>query len=449
MPWIDFNRSIRRTLLMVLLPAAIALMGAAWVIHGALLERMARSFVEDRLREEVSFLKHRIDQADGRIDALSTGDYFEEVFHHAFGVRVGSRHYISLPSWKPLLAPLLEEKGTGFIQRTTPDVEISDYLAYRETFELDGREAVIVVAEDLSRIDASQRELHIWTAVVSAVLLGLLVLVIWMGIRLSLASVATLQTALKELQQGDRERLDIEAPTEFQPLVHQLNQLLDTLDQRLTRSREALANLSHSIKTPITAVRQVLEEREQHLDWDMRQQLARRLSDIDGQLETEMRRSRFAGAQAGKGATPVTQGRELIWMLGRLYPDKDFELGTTLADERRWPIEEYDLNEALGNLLDNAGKWATSSVTLSLREDETGLVIEVSDDGPGVSPEQLATLGARGQRLDEQAKGHGLGLAIVRDVIRRYDGRVVFDLNETGGFRAQITLPKRISLKYH
>lgn len=446
MPWIDLHRSIRRTLLIVLLPAAIALMGAAWIIHGALLDRMARSFVEDRLKEEVGFLKHRIHQADGSIEALSTGDYFEEVFHHAFAVRVGSRQHVSLDSWKSSLGPLLEERATGFIRQSGSAGEISDYLAYRETFELDGEEAVIVVAEDLSRLDASQQELHIWTAVVSAVLLALLVLVIWVGIRLSLASVATLQTALKELQQGDRERLDIETPEEFRPLVRQLNQLLETLDQRLTRSREALANLSHSVKTPITAVRQVLEERGQHLDWDMRRQLAQRLSDIDGQLETEMRRSRFAGAQAGKGAVPVSQARELIWMLGRLYPDKAFELETVLSDERRWPVEEYDLNEVLGNILDNAGKWATSSVVLSLKEDETGAIIEVSDDGPGVAPEQLSTLGARGQRLDEQAPGHGLGLAIVRDVVGRYGGWVAFDAIETGGLRVRVVIPRRASL---
>jgi len=175
MPWIDLNRSIRRTLLIVLLPAAIALMGAAWVIHGALLERMARSFVEDRLREEVGFLKHRINQADGSIDALSTGDYFEEVFHHAFAVRVGSQQYVSLGPWKPLLGPPCWKRATQDSSAgPSPPARFSDYLAYRETFELGGRETVIVVAEDLSRIDTSQRELHIWTAVVSAVLLGLL-----------------------------------------------------------------------------------------------------------------------------------------------------------------------------------------------------------------------------------------------------------------------------------
>ena len=159
-----------------------------------------------------------------------------------------------------------------------------------------------------------------------------------------------------------------------------------------------------------------------------------------------MRRSRFAGAQAGKGATPVSQARELIWMLGQLYADTAFELETELADERRWPIEEYDLNEVLGNILDNAGKWAASNVILSLREEEAGLVIEVSDDGPGVSPERLSTLGARGQRLDEQASGHGLGLAIVRDVVRRYDGWVAFEVSETGGLRVRVVLPERVSL---
>ncbi|XOZ34373.1 sensor histidine kinase [Halomonadaceae bacterium KBTZ08] len=445
MPWIDLNGSIRRTLLIVLLPAAIVLMGAAWVIHGALLERMARSFVEDRLKEEVAFLKHQLNQADGRISALKTGDYFKDVFHHAFAVRVGSRQYVSPSLWQPLLAPRLAENGRGIIRETASNGPVSDYLAYRDTLELEGRNAVIVVAEDLSRIDASQRELHIWTAVVSAVLLGLLVLVIWVGIRLSLASVGQLQSALEELQQGERERLDIRTPVEFQPLVTQLNQLLETLDRRLMRSREALANLSHSVKTPITAVRQVLEERGQPLDWDRRQQLAQRLSDIDGQLETEMRRSRFAGAQAGKGAAPVTQARELIWMLGQLYPDKAFELETSLADERRWPVEAHDLNEILGNVLDNAGKWAASRVTLLLREEGEGLVIDVSDDGPGVAPEQLSTLGTRGQRLDEQASGHGLGLAIVRDVVRRYDGWVGFEISDWGGVRVRVVLPERVS----
>ena len=446
MPWIDHNRSIRRTLLIVLLPAAIVLMGTAWVIHEVLLERMTRSFVEDRLREEVGFLRNRINQADGSIDALSTGDYFEEVFHHAFAIRVESRRYVNFTSWEPLLSPLLEESSTEFIRQSDSAQEISDSLAYREAFQLDGREVVIVAAEDLSRIEGGQREVHIWTAVVSVVLLGLLVLVIWMGIRLSLASVTQLQSALKELQQGDRERLDIETPAEFQPLVQQLNQLLDTLEQQLLRSREALANLSHSVKTPVAAVRQVLEDPERELDADLRAKLACRLSEIDRHLDAEMRRSRFAGAQAGRGAFPVNQARDLVWMLGRLYPERDFDLETDLAEDRRWPVEEQDFNELLGNLLDNAGKWAESRVTLVLAETPQWLEVRVEDDGPGVSAEQLTQLGTRGLRLDQQTPGHGLGLAIVRDTVSRYGGDVAFSTGAMGGLCVRLWLPSVVAL---
>ncbi|MDX1554085.1 MAG: ATP-binding protein, partial [Marinobacter sp.] len=226
------------------------------------------------------------------------------------------------------------------------------------------------------------------------------------------------------------------------PLISQLNQLLDTLDQRLSRSRDALANLSHSVKTPVSAIRQVLEDDTRALDPEMRQQLAQRLSDIDRQLESEMRRSRFAGPQAGKAAKPVSQARDLLWMLGRLYPDKNFELETELGPETRWPIEEHDLNELLGNLVDNAGKWARKSAELSLNECSDQLIITVEDDGPGVSADALPTLGTRGVRLDEQTPGHGLGLAIAREITERYGGSLSFSIGTRGGLRASISVPK-------
>ena len=91
-----------------------------------------------------------------------------------------------------------------------------------------------------------------------------------------------------------------------------------------------------------------------------------RLLDIDKQFESEMRRNRFAGPQLGKTALPVKMVHDLVWMFGRLYPEKSFELKTTLDDETRWPVEEHDLNEILGNLIDNAGKWSAHQVEVSL-----------------------------------------------------------------------------------
>ncbi|MCG2581545.1 MAG: sensor histidine kinase [Marinobacter sp.] len=445
MPWINPRRSIRKSLLTLLLPAAIALMVAAWIVHGLLLERMARGFVEDRLQDEVSFLEHQLRQSGPQeIRDIAEGDYFEEVFHHAFALRTGNQIHSSPDQWSGALEPLLKETDTGFVHQTTPEpaASVTEFLAYRKALTLNGEPVVIVVAEDLTSLQHSQQELHLWTGIVSAILLTLLILAIWLAIRWSLRSVSRLQNGLTALQTGTSNRLDVDAPAEFQPLISQLNQLLDTLDQRLARSRDALANLSHSVKTPVSAIRQVLEDDTRALDPEMRQQLAQRLSDIDRQLESEMRRSRFAGPQAGKAAQPVSQARDLLWMLGRLYPDKNFELETELGPETRWPIEEHDLNEILGNLLDNAGKWASHQVSLHLNREDNQLTLEVHDDGPGVAPEKLDTLGTRGLRLDEQTPGHGLGLAIVRDILAGYGGTLQFTSPTARGLIARVTLPQ-------
>ena len=434
--------SVKGALLILLLPAGIGLMAIAWLVHGLLLERMSREFVESRLKDEVAFLEFHIRQAEGEIDMLQTGDYFEQVFHHAFAIQSPDQTVISPQVWQPLLAPLLQsdEQASIRVHNDENSDAPADILAYRKSFTVNDTPITVIVSEDMGALQNSQAELHAWTAIVSILLILLLVGVIWLGINFSMRPVVSLQSALKRLQSGEISRINAPAPEEFRPLVQQLNHLLDSLDQRLERSRDALANLSHSVKTPIAAVRQILEDTSRPLDSSLRQEMGLRLSDIDKQLEAEMRRSRFAGPQIGKTALPVMQARDLLWMFGRLYPDKSFELSTELTDEHRWPIEEQDLNEILGNLLDNGGKWSSSCVELSLTEDRNGLLIAVSDDGPGVESDAIGKLGKRGLRLDEQTPGHGLGLAIVCDIVQRYGGRVVFARRKIEGLTASVEL---------
>lgn len=425
---------------MLLLPSATALMAIAWLVHGLLLDRMSQDFVEERLHDEVAFLEHQIRKSGGKISELQTGDYFQDVFHHAFALKSANEQVVAPASWEPLLIPLLARPADGSHKaksdgsNNTP----SEIVAYKKTISVDGQAIVIIVAEDLGLLKQSQSELHIWTAIVSILLIALLMTVIWFGIKLSMRPVASLQTSLRQLQDGEIERLNVQAPDEFRPLVEQLNQLLDSLDQRLERSREALANLSHSVKTPIAAVRQTLEDESRTLNPELRQQMTARLSDIDRQLEAEMRRSRFAGPQVGKSTLPINHARDLLWMLGRLYPDKSFELNTTISDEARWPIEAHDLNEMIGCLLDNAGKWSKTLVELELRQERELLYIVVNDDGPGVQSGELEKLGERGLRLDEQTPGHGLGLAIVKDIAGRYGGQLYFERSDHGGLSAMV-----------
>ncbi|WP_323751021.1 ATP-binding protein [Marinobacter sp.] len=436
-PW-----SVKGTLFVCLLPAGIGLMALAWMVHGYLLDRMSRDFVEERLKDEVAFLEHQIRKTDGKVDLLNTGDYFQDVFHHAFAIQSPSQTLVLPISWKPLLIPFLgnEVSGTIRVQGKTTAEAPSDVLAYRKALSVSGMPIVIIVAEDFGALKHSQMELHVWTAVISIVLILMLIVVIWLGISLAMRPVTKIKRDLASLQSGQINRIDMQAPEEFAPLVKQLNQLMDSLDQRLEKSRDAMANLSHSIKTPIAAVRQVLENTDRPLDCALRKQLAERLDGIDTQLEAELRRSRFAGPQVGMSADPLKQARDLLWMLGRLYPDKSFELSSTLPEGCRWAIEEHDLNEIIGNLLDNAGKWSTNYVELSLAQSAGVPQIIVTDDGPGVQKTELAMLGTRGLRLDEQTPGHGLGLAIVREIVGRYDGNLSFSMSGHRGLKVCVNL---------
>lgn len=445
MPLISPPSSIRATLLWWLLPLMVVFMAVAWLIHGLLLERMAREFVHDRLHEEASFLEQKIAQVYPEIDSsLTTGTYFEDVFHHAFAIKVGSRLIVSPTRWEPSLTPLLNEPDTRFltVKSASGSAVSPDYfLAYRKVFMVAGETAIVVVAEDTTVLQKSQSELHLWTAFVALGLLVVLLALILLSVNLALRPVRRLRQSLADLQAGQQERLDVVAPVEFRALIDQLNQLLDTLDQRLERSRQAIANLSHSIKTPVAAVRQILTDYGYPITPSLRDSLANRLTDIDKQLEGEMRRARFAGPHAGKFSTPVPQSRELVWMLSRLYSDKRFDLNTELDEARRWPIEEHDFNEVIGNLTDNAGKWADRQVILTLSETQDQMVIAVTDDGSGVDDNEIAALGVRGMRLDQQTHGHGLGLSIVRDVAERYAGSLNFSHAPNGGLSVTVRFP--------
>ncbi|ROU00466.1 GHKL domain-containing protein [Marinobacter sp. R17] len=438
------NISIKATLLIWLLPLMAVFMLIAWLIHGSLLDRMTQRFVHERLQQEALFLEKQIREAYPDLDpALAASPYFKEVFHHAFAVKMGDQVSASPASLTSPLRATLEEPRTGFFNLrydASGAKGPGEHVIYRKAFSIDGQPVVLAVAEDLGALARSQFELHLWTAFVALGLLGLLIAMVWLAVNLALRPVRHLQHSLEELQTGKRSRLDLNAPREFIPLTSQLNTLLDQSDRRLKRSRQSLANLSHSIKTPLAAIQQALEDTSTNLDANYRHRLATRLLDIDHQLESEMRRSQFAGPQVGQFALPVQQARDLLWMIGRLYPHLSFELRTELNEDFTWPVEENDLNEIMGNLVDNAGKWAKSCVDLSIIRSSESLQITVRDDGHGVPDNELETLGTRGLRLDEQKPGHGLGLAIVRDLITRYSGDITFENGRRGGLTVTIVL---------
>jgi signal transduction histidine kinase len=347
--------------------------------------------------------------------------------------------------WKPILQPVVEslpDNVDAFSYRTISSTEPRYFIIHSKKFQFLDNEIVLLVAEDISQLKASNLTLHNWTALVFLVLSFILLTLIVLSVNIALKPVKKLGLSLNELQAGIRDRLPDDSPPEFKGLVHQINHLLNSLEQRLQQSRQAIADLSHSVKTPVAALRHMLTDFDFHLDKECRTRLANKLTDIDKHMEIEMHRVRFGGPQSGKSAKPVPQARELVWMLDRLHDTKQFELLTSIDEDHHWPIEEQDFNEIIGNLIDNAGKWAKHSVTVSIAENNACYIIFVEDDGPGVDQENIEKIGSRSVRLNHEITGHGLGLSIVIDIVDRYQGVINFSNNRAGGFSVEVELPK-------
>lgn len=433
------RRSLRFNLLSRLGVVALLIVGVTWLLHGFLLNDLAREFLGDRLRQEAHYTLDRLERLEGAPNQwLETDSLASEVFHHLYVLRIGDKTFSSHPNWLVPLEPHLDG-----IDARLFDVKWQGrhLLVYRETFELEGDPGVLLVGEDFAPVEAGLGTLHWWVGGIAGLVLILLILMNLLAVNRSLRPLARLQNQLAEFQTGQRQRLELDSPSELDGLLIQLNHFMDELQRRLQRSREAVANLSHTLQTPLAAVTQVLRGR-RPIDDQRRQRMLERLEGMQAQLTSELRRARFAGPSSAQYAIAAQEAATLIDMISTLYSDKHFELDIRLPTEHRVAVERQDLNEMLGVALDNAGKWAREHVTcrLSLNTDQA-LVLEIEDDGPGVKASDLSQLAERGKRLDESTPGHGLGLAILKQIVTHYRGEVLFFASTEGGLGVRIELP--------
>lgn len=434
------RRSLRFRLLAWLSSIAIVVVVATWVLHGILLNRLAQDFLGERLHREAL---HAVEQLrDDRsstslmLDSASRG---YQVFHHLYVLKVGDDVRTSNPEWSQDLEPLLTDEDSGLTELTIGQQRL---LVYRQPFSLEDEPGVLLVGEDFSQVEAGLATLHWWVGAIAGALLLMLATLNLLAVNRGLMPLAHLQRQLEALQAGQRQRLSVQAASELDGLVTQLNRFIDEIENRLTRSRESLANLSHALKTPLAAVTQVLRG-SRPIDDERRERLLQRMEDMQALLEAELRRSRIAGPHAGRMASLQRDSQRLVEMFRGLYPSKRYELALLTKEgeaERVLPVESQDFSEMLGVLLDNAGKWSASQVWCSIEVGDK-VVITVEDDGSGVPPDALPNLARRGVRFDERQPGYGLGLSILDQLIARYSGKLDFMSSPHGGLRVVIVLP--------
>lgn len=316
-------------------------------------------------------------------------------------------------------------------------------LALRADYRRLGQDISISVAQDYSPVREGFRRLQQIGLGMGLVALILVLVLQRITVTRSLRPLERARQQIAQLQQGQRSQLDAEVPSELAPLVGQINHLLSHTEDSLRRSRNALGNLGHALKTPLAVLLSLASsERLKDLP-DVRTQMREQLEQIQQRLARELNRARLAGdALPGAQFDCDVELPGLLGTLGMIHGeglllDRDVPPGLLL------PWDREDFLELLGNLLDNACKWADSEVRLGIAANAEGYQVWVDDDGPGIPEGQRQQVLERGSRLDEQVAGHGLGLGIVRDIVEAWGGRLALQESPLGGLRVSIDLPRK------
>jgi len=273
-----------------------------------------------------------------------------------------------------------------------------------------------------------------WLGAMATLLLVSLLLTLRWGLR-------PLQQVTNELAKIDRGESNIIAgdyPREIQQLTSNLNGLLEHQQQQQNRYRHALADLAHSLKTPLAVMRGNLSAHKSA------QENEEQIDHMDKIVAYQLQRASTAGPAMAQQYIAIRLLIDRITnALAKVYHDKHIRFDINIAADTRLRMDEGDFMEFMGNLLDNAGKWCRQMIRVTAATDDTSIKISIEDDGPGIQAEVRQEILQRGQRADSKIPGQGIGLAVVTDIVSAYAGNLFITESDLGGARFSITLPRK------
>lgn len=435
--------SLRRRLNRVLLVLAGGL-AVQWFVADRMIVSVDESEMATHLQHDADSLFASLDlRAGGKppFDARRVGTVYEREYSgHYYVVAVdGQRfHSASFGAARPFELPVAETDSLEHLDGPHGQ----PLLVLTSSVEVDGKRIVLAVGEDLTPMRGELLRFRLlFLALSSLVLAGALVLQ-GRELRRALRPLESVRDAVLQIQRGDKAVVATDAPTEIRPLVDEINRLLAFVERRLQQSRTAIGNLSHAIKTPLAAVFRLLDDPRMAASPDLKQRIQEQADAIHQRIDRELKRARLAGDRPTRATfEPRAELPALVQLLGQIHRDKQVAIDWS-APEGSLAFDREDFLELIGNLADNACKWAASRVRIEIR-DRPALEIVVSDDGPGCTPEALESLATRGQRVDEAAQGYGLGLAIARDIAEFGGGRLTLGRSaDLGGLEAAVRFPR-------
>ena len=306
---------------------------------------------------------------------------------------------------------------------------------------------LVAIAGDAAEIEEEVSGFDWWLLVTFFALGVVLLLTTFFTVRFGLAPLKRITESLAAIRSGNAERLEGAFPEEIAPLARETNALIEANREIVERARTHVGNLAHALKTPLSVM---MNEAAARPDDPLSGKVREQTEIMRDQVARHLERARMAARVTSVGT--VTEVVPVVAALARtmekIHRARDISIEVEAPQNARFRGEAQDLEEMVGNLVDNACKWAQSRVSVEVLPEHTGdaraggtVRIVVDDDGPGLSPGQREQVSRRGQRLDESKPGSGLGLSIVTELSALYGGGLTLGNAPIGGLRAELVLP--------
>jgi signal transduction histidine kinase len=307
----------------------------------------------------------------------------------------------------------------------------------------EGKAFAVLVAGDTAAMKQDIRAFRRSVALTLGIFAVLLALGTAAVVRRGLQPLRNVRQDLGKVRRGEIASLEGSYPVEIEPLIDDLNALLNSNREIVDRARRHVGNLAHALKTPIA----VLQNEARGVGHPLAAKVSEQVGVMTEQVGHHLNRARMAAQSNVLGAvTPIAPVMEsLARVMRKVHQQRHLDIAVGPVGDLRFRGEKHDLEEMVGNLFDNACKWANSKVRISVQRDAGGrrgqIAILFEDDGPGLAAERREEALSRGQRLDESKPGSGLGLSIVVELARIYGGGLTLDDSALGGLAARLTLP--------